>query len=50
MDCRVKSGNDTPVDNMLDSIVLARADTVTNHRYIKAARRYVRVFGVGLEW
>ncbi len=27
----------------------ARADTVANHRYIKPARHYVRVFGVGLE-
>src|ERR1700712_5153518 len=50
MDCQVEPGNGPPVDNLPDSIVLGRADTVANHRYINSARRYVRVFGVGLEW
>jgi antitoxin CptB len=50
MDCRVKPCNDATVDNMPDSIALARADIRISDRYIKPARHHVRVFGVGLEW
>jgi hypothetical protein len=42
MDCRVKPGNDTSVDNSR----LQRADIRSNRRYINPAR-HVRAFGVG---
>ena len=42
MDCRVKPGNDEPVDNL----GIESADIRMNRRYINPARHHVRAFGV----